>query len=544
MPKVNTHQIRVETEADEVNVTIADHGGVAGGFAKFFNRVIDSGVWADLSDAARAAYMPLVRFADHRNHFRVRIGQAALMRHSGLSRSSVKRAMKDLIAHRLLVVVDQGGVTAQGQNECNLYQLLVPPAPAKNRTGPALPLSADEPTASSTLNPEGVPDRTPSRPRREPIEGPPPNPPPGGYRTDPWSAEPPIRGSAGGPQFKNTVPEDNFKTDPSVAPEADPAAVHLLVNNGVEPETSRTLAAQFPHQRIVDVVATMDFRRARGKCDNPGGFIRDALVKQWQVPRAVLDARHRATARQRQQAAEQRARDAEATVDARARDEETRLQRRLDLLDDDELSLLAAEVLRKYEGNPAVLQVLTRRPPRECRLMKMEIGALLDRPPQPQHYPDPTSQSSFHMEPPVQTHRHPHPEVQPHLHRQRAPEPQSDLHPSLRSHPDSALEPHLHSHRHRAPWPQPDPQPPAQSPSLSAPHPYPKPPLPHYSQPRSPLHPRSHRQPVPQPQSHPQPPADPHAHREPRPRRAPDPSCHPDSTTHPHPPSPPPPYSR
>jgi len=98
VPKLNTHQILVETEADEVNVVIADHGGVAGGFAKFFNRVIDSGVWADLSDAARAAYMPLVRFADHRNHFRVRIGQAGLMKHSGLSRSSVKRAMKDLIA--------------------------------------------------------------------------------------------------------------------------------------------------------------------------------------------------------------------------------------------------------------------------------------------------------------------------------------------------------------------------------------------------------------------------------------------------------------
>jgi hypothetical protein len=127
---LSTHQIRVETEADEVNVTIADHGGVAGGFAKFFNRVIDSGVWADLSDAARAAYMPLVRFADHRNQFRIRIGQAALMRHSGLSRSSVKRAMKDLLARRLVVIVENGGVSAEGQNECNCYQLLVPPASA------------------------------------------------------------------------------------------------------------------------------------------------------------------------------------------------------------------------------------------------------------------------------------------------------------------------------------------------------------------------------------------------------------------------------
>jgi len=124
----------------------------------------------------------------------------------------------------------------------------------------------------------------------------------------------------------------------------------------------------------------MEYRRARGKCDNPGGFLRDALVKQWQVPRAVLDARVRAAERLRAEAGQQRARDAEAAGDAKAREEERRAERRLQMLDDEEIELLAAEVLRKYDGNPAVLQVLTRRPPRECRLMKMEINALLDAP--------------------------------------------------------------------------------------------------------------------------------------------------------------------
>ena len=44
-----------------------------------------------------------------------------------------------------------------------------------------------------------------------------------------------------------------------------------------------------------------------------------------------------------------------------------------------ELAILAESVLAKYEGNSAVLQVLTRKPPRDCRLMKMEIAALLGR---------------------------------------------------------------------------------------------------------------------------------------------------------------------
>jgi len=57
------------------------------------------------------------------------VGQAGLMKHSGLSRSSVKRAMKDLQASKLLVLVDQGGVTPDGQNECNVYQLMVPTDP-------------------------------------------------------------------------------------------------------------------------------------------------------------------------------------------------------------------------------------------------------------------------------------------------------------------------------------------------------------------------------------------------------------------------------
>jgi hypothetical protein len=156
-----------------------------------------------------------------------------------------------------------------------------------------------------------------------------------------------------------------------------------LVEKGVEPAAARELAAAYPYERVVDVVATMEHRKARGKCDNPGGFLRDALVRQWQTPRAVVDARRRAEARLRQQAAEEQARrqrQAEgARVAERAGDDERRVEAVIESLDDDELDILAASVLKKYDGNPAVLQVLTRKPPRECRLMKMEVAGMLGR---------------------------------------------------------------------------------------------------------------------------------------------------------------------
>jgi hypothetical protein len=65
VPKLNTHQILVETEVEEVNVVIADHGGVAGGFAKFFNRVIDSGGWGVLAAEVLRQYHGTRRCSKH-----------------------------------------------------------------------------------------------------------------------------------------------------------------------------------------------------------------------------------------------------------------------------------------------------------------------------------------------------------------------------------------------------------------------------------------------------------------------------------------------
>lgn len=392
MGPVHTHQIRVDTEEELVTVQIGGEGSVPGGFAKLFNRVIDSEAWAHLSDAGRAAYIPMVRFADHRNQYRVQIGQAALMKYAGLSRSSIKRAIKDLLQSRLLVLIEQGGVTPDGRNESNLYQLMIPVDPRPRTGAQGSHVSAvgvmSQPRGAgggSSPDPLPAPTRTPSRFDVEPPAGPVPDPETVPRRTATGAQRTHRGGVSSGPQLRNiSDQEDNnsrsYEPRPVVSttrPTTDAAV--LLEENGVEGPVARKLAAEFPLSRIADVIETMQFRKARGKCDNPGGFIRDALVKQWQTPRAVVDARNKAEARAKAELAEQQARKTRAAEVAGVNADQRQTDQLIDALDDDELDLLAVEVLKKYDGNTAVLSVLTRKPPRDCRLMKMEIAAMLGR---------------------------------------------------------------------------------------------------------------------------------------------------------------------
>lgn len=364
----HNHHIDVETDDPFLTVTIGSDGGVPGGFAKLFNRIVDSESWARLGDAARAVYIPLVRFADHRNQFRVQMGQAALMKYSGLSRSSIKRAIRDLVTHRLIVVVERGGVSEMGLNESNVYQLLVPAASRK------------KPAGDSHESPLGVQPQTPSGALIEPSPGSAVSRPSGHERTDTRRSWTGAGGAVDDPQYRKNSKEVGNRAGrlqiPPPSPQSDAAA--LLEKCGVEKSVARKLSEAFPHSRIVDVIATMEWRRARGKCENPAGFVHDALVRQWETPKAVFDARARAEARQRSEAAQRETRAQTAREAATASDADARLERLLASLDDDELQILSESVLRKYEGNVAVSAVLTRKPPRECRLMRMEIAALLE----------------------------------------------------------------------------------------------------------------------------------------------------------------------
>ena len=365
------HHIDVQTDEELVTVTIGSDGGVPGGFAKLFNRVVDSEAWARLSDAARAVYVPLVRFADHRNQFRIQIGRAAMMKYAGLSQSSIKRGIKDLIAQKLVVLIELGGVSESGENESNIYQLLVPTEGRKQTA------------AGSAANPRGVRQRTPSPAPAEPPAGPAMNRVSAHVRTPSGDQAGGQRGAKSGPLLRS-IDKESSKTValpaearlPIDVSPVDRAAV-LLEEKGVDHAVARQLAEAYPYERVVDVIAAMEWRRARGKCDNPGGFIREALVKQWQTPKAVVDARARAEARGRAEAAERQAKVSAQREHADIGQEEARVERLIAALEDDEIAILAHAVLEKYQGNTAVTGVLTRKPPRECRLMKMEIAGML-----------------------------------------------------------------------------------------------------------------------------------------------------------------------
>ena len=462
----HTHQIRIETEEPGVTVRIGDDrpaatgamsagamsavppadgapAAVPGGFAKVFNRVVDGGAWAGLPDAARACYLPLVRHADAREGFRVQVGQAALIRLTGLSRSSVKRGMKALLDSRLVVVVAEGGVTDDNRNESNVYQLLVPPAPTRPAADAGHDAPADayddtpvparcatvrppaqRPPAAFDAEPEsfegdefthdfdadnagaGSPvDLPPVRGRTpSPSGGGPTARPPSAPRSDLRRSPAPVRRwaeppSAGGPLLRATLSDPSnppaaahrgSPTPPTQTPPARPArstggaaadSVELLLGAGVSADVAAGLAEAYPAGRIAEVVETMEYRRERGTCGNPGGFVREALRKKWPVPRAVLDRRERAEADRRRAATEERSRrraeSERASAEAVALADEARVESAVASLDDDELAELAAAVVDRHRDNPAVVAVLTRRPPRQCRLMKMEVAAML-----------------------------------------------------------------------------------------------------------------------------------------------------------------------
>ena len=268
------------------------------------------------------------------------------------------------------------GEWSDGESNPDLLNAIQPSSPGRGVGSPA--------------NPLGVRHQTPARFSVEPPVGPAADPEPVLARTAGPVQRTPRGGVAGGPQLRSISEPKDINTaarPPRPVPQpvvsrqpAEPTdAAALLEENGVERAVARQLAAAYPMQRIADVVETMQYRRSRGKCENPGGFIRDALVKQWQTPQAVVDARAKAETRARAEAAQQQARRAEAAHVADVDAEQRKLDQLVDALDDDELELLAVEVLKKYDGNTAVLAVLTRKPARQCRLMKMEIAGLLGR---------------------------------------------------------------------------------------------------------------------------------------------------------------------
>ena len=332
-----------------------------GGYAQLFNRIIDSNIFAHLSYAARAAYPILVRHANCRDRFSVTIGFGTLAAKAGLSRSQAQEAVDEMVEKRVIEVVRQGHRNDQGVYESNIYRLLVPAegfvdrSPVPKRGAGGVP-----PERPGVYRPEGI--RSTARPVHA-------------------STLRAVGGSAGGTAGGVPPGRSHYRradqTEGSSTAADNPAAALLVERGGVDPAAARSLADAFPADRILDAVETMEYRRSRGECDNPGGFVRKALQKGYRVPAAVTRARATAAARAKREVAERGERagmEAEAT---RAANEEQFIDGLIAAMADDELEMLADSVREKYAGNTAVLKVLNSKPVRQCRLMKMEIAALL-----------------------------------------------------------------------------------------------------------------------------------------------------------------------
>lgn len=389
----HTHRIEVETGDDPVHVTVGNareeaesgigkSGYVPGGFAKFFNRVIDCGLWSELPDAARAVYLPLVRLADGRGPFRARAGVASLMKHSGLSRSSVKRGLKALQDARLIVVISAGGVGKDNVNRANLYELLVP---EPNEDGAPEPVKAPKsaakakgrrdstPTTPTTPAAEGVQSRTPSRFSDEPTGEPAAdrggvsaeNPRTGrsGARTG-ATGEPHLRSSS-----QTLSPDRAGAGGERSETEGAEVAVDGLRRWGFDTDEAERLAEAFGPARVSRVLAEARQLRSAGRLRSAVGFIRWSLEesdtageKPSSAPSPAWDL------------VETRRRREEAAVAERDRQAEDAA---VDSLPPEAIETLAAEVCERYADHPAMLRLLTSKPPTQSRLMRAEIAKLL-----------------------------------------------------------------------------------------------------------------------------------------------------------------------
>ena len=324
-----------------------------GGFGQLFNRTVDSLILAHLGNNALRVLCALIRFADPREGYAVTIGKAALGQYTGLTESGVKDGVRELEEHALAECVQRGGIVG-GRKLASVYQLRVPragfvddrPVPRRGQGGARTP-------------PSGVPGHLDQGGARAPVQG--------------GAAAPPARGAPVAPMGVPGRPPFNGLSDPE---HNSSDVVAILVGKGVERSAAESLAATHPADRVADVCFAVDIKRPAPA--NPAGLIVRWLRQNWPVGERVSAARRRAAVGDARRLADRQAtrtdaRQGRADADAEAE----AIDRQVDALDDDDLAALAAAVVAKYEGNPAVLAVLARKPPRKSNLMKMEIAAML-----------------------------------------------------------------------------------------------------------------------------------------------------------------------
>src|SRR5690606_15047663 len=116
-------------------------------------------------------------------------------------------------------------------------------------------------------------------------------------------------------------------------------------------------------------------RRQRSRrIRSAAGFAVSALAEGWEIA-----SEQSAGGKVPGASAERTAREqAEHAASARMAEAEREAEdATLDAMDDQQWSAMAQKVLDRYADHPAMVRLLTRQPPRQCRLMRAEILALV-----------------------------------------------------------------------------------------------------------------------------------------------------------------------
>lgn len=228
-------------------------------FFKFMCELGTSGVWAKLSEAAKAIY-PMLGIHTDGTFKPVFPSLTRLSKLTGLSRQGVLNGLRDLESHGLIVIRSGRSRTKGKGNRTNIYEFSFQYAGSTLVNLVDQPLSTSSTTLSTGQTTPGQPARR-EQDRREQKE-----------REQQQQEPRPIH-------LNLTLQQDQ-----SIA-----AAALDLLKRYFDEDAARRLAAQYPPDYIQEKINFVERRAKRSRLRNKPGYLRRALEDGWETPGAERD---------------------------------------------------------------------------------------------------------------------------------------------------------------------------------------------------------------------------------------------------------------
>ena len=228
-------------------------------FFKFMCELGTSGVWAELSEAAKAVY-PMLGIHTDGSFKPVFPSLSRLTKLTGLSRQGVLNGLRDLESHGLIAIRSGRSHTKGKGNRTNIYEF------SFQYAGSTLVNQVDQPlsTSSTTLS---TPQTTPGQPP--------------GPKQDQSEQERREQQQEPRPIHLNLT----LQQDPSIA-----AAALDLLKRYFDEDAARRLAAQYPPDYIQEKINFVERRAKRSRLRNKPGYLRRALEDGWETPSVEREA--------------------------------------------------------------------------------------------------------------------------------------------------------------------------------------------------------------------------------------------------------------